>query len=377
MRFSTGVSDWRAGPFSLPKEEFSSPRMYSSIVVSSPKNLTSNPPGNIHNRNQSFGGPMNPPKLLDQVRNQMQLKHLSRRSQDAYVHWIKRFILHHQKRHPAEMGEKEIEDFLTFLAVDEDVAASTQNVAFNAILFLYGEVLHKELGNIAQVVRARRPKRMPEVFTRKEAKLVISRLKGDYWLIGNLLYGSGLRLLECLRIRVKDIDFAQNRILVRAGKGDKDRVTILPAAIKKRLQLHLKKVYAIHKVDLAEGFGETILPHALAAKFPTAGKQWNWQYVFPASRRSIDPISKIMSRHHIDETSVQRCVKKAIRDAGITKAASCHSFRHSFATHLLEEGYDIRTVQELLGHADIRTTMIYTHISNKKTPIVRSPLDLD
>jgi len=320
---------------------------------------------------------MNPPKLLDQVRNQMQLKHLSRRTQDAYIHWIKRFILYNEKRHPSELGETEIESFLTYLAVDEDVAASTQNVAFNAILFLYGEILHKELGNIAQVVRARRPKRMPEVFTRKEAKLVIAHLKGDYWLIGNLLYGSGLRLLECLRIRVKDIDFAQNRIIIRAGKGDKDRATILPAAIKKRLQLHLKKVYAIHQEDLAEGYGETVLPHALAAKFSNAAKQWNWQYVFPATRRSIDPISKIISRHHIDETSVQRVVKKAIRDVGITKAASCHSFRHSFATHLLEEGYDIRTVQELLGHADIRTTMIYTHITNKKTPVVRSPLDLD
>lgn len=320
---------------------------------------------------------MNPPKLLDQVRNQMQLKHLSRRSQDAYVHWIKRFILYNGKRHPSQMAEKEIEDFLTFLAVEEDVAASTQNLAFNAILFLYKEVIHKELGNVAEVVRARRPKRIPEVFTRKEAKQVIAHLKGVYWIIGNLLYGSGLRLLECLRLRVKDIDFAQNRIVVRGGKGDKDRTTILPVAIKKRLQLHLKKVHAIHQEDIEEGFGETVLPHALAAKFPNAAREWNWQFVFPATRRCEDPVTKIFARHHIDESSVQRIVKSAIREAGVTKAGSCHSFRHSFATHLLDEGYDIRTVQELLGHSDIRTTMIYTHITNKKTPVVRSPLDLD
>jgi integron integrase len=320
---------------------------------------------------------MNPPKLLDQVRNQMQLKHLSRRSQDAYVHWIKRYILYNEKRHPVELGEKEIEDFLTYLAVEEDVAASTQNLAFNAILFLYKEILHKELGNVADVVRARRPRRMPEAFTRKEAKQVIACLTGVYWLIGNLLYGSGLRLLECLRLRVKDVDFTQNRIVVRGGKGDKDRATILPASVKKRLQLHFKKVNAIHQEDLAEGFGQTVLPHALAAKYPNAGKQWNWQYVFPSSRRSVDPVSKVMSRHHMDETSVQRIVKAAIKDVGILKPASCHTFRHSFATHLLEEGYDIRTVQELLGHSDIRTTMLYTHVVNKKAPIVRSPLDLD
>jgi integron integrase len=319
---------------------------------------------------------MNPPKLLDQVRNQMQLKHFSRRTQDAYLHWIKRYILYNDKQHPAEMGDREIQRFLTYLAVDEDVAASTQNLAFNAILFLYKEILHKELGPLADVVRASRPKRMPDAFTRQEAKQVIAHLKGVYWLVGNILYGSGLRLLECLRLRVKDIDFAQNTILVRGGKGDKDRATILPTTMKQRLQLHLKKVYAIHQEDLADGFGETVLPHALATKYPNAAKQWKWQYVFPASRRSVDPVTRIFARHHIDESSVQRVVKTAIRDAGITKTASCHTFRHSFATHLLEEGYDIRTVQELLGHADIRTTMIYTHISNKKKPTVRSPLDL-
>jgi integron integrase len=224
---------------------------------------------------------MHPPKLLDQVRNQMQLKHLSRRSQDAYVHWIKRYILFNEKRHPAQMGEKEIQDFLTFLAVEEDVASSTQNLAFNAILFLYKEILHKELGTIAEVVRAQRPKRIPEVFTRTEAKQVITRLTGVYWLVGNLLYGSGLRLLECLRLRVKDIDFAQNRIMVRGGKGDKDRATILPASVKKRLQLHFKKIYAIHQEDLAEGFGQTVLPHALAAKYPNAEKNGTGNTSFP------------------------------------------------------------------------------------------------
>ena len=307
----------------------------------------------------------------------MQLKHLSRRSQDAYTHWIKRFILFHEKRHPKDMAEKEIEEFLTHLAVDEEVAASTQNLAFNAILFLYSEILHRELGPIADIVRAHRTKRIPVAFTRTEAKLVISHLTGVYWIVANILYGSGLRLLECLRLRVKDVDFKQNRITVREGKGEKDRSTILPQSIKKRLQLHLKKIYAIHQEDLADGYGETILPHALAHKYPAAAKQWNWQYVFPASKRSIDPLSRKMSRHHLDESSVQRTVKAAIRASGITKDASCHTFRHSFATHLLEQGYDIRTVQELLGHADIRTTMIYTHISQKKGLSVRSPLDLD
>lgn len=320
---------------------------------------------------------MNPPKLLDQVRNQMQLKHLSRRSQDAYTHWIKRYILFHHKRHPQEMGDKEIEQFLTSLAVDEDVAASTQNVAFNALLFLYNEILHKELGPIAEIVRAHRSKRIPDPLTRQEIGKVVARLKGDYWIVGNLLYGSGLRLLECLRLRVKDIDFTQNRIIVREGKGEKDRATILPTAVRKRLQIHLRKIRAMHDEDLADGFGETVLPHALAKKYPEAAKQWNWQYVFPASRRSVDPVTKVFARHHIDETSVQRVVKAAIRDAGITKPASCHTLRHSFATHLLEQGYDIRTVQELLGHADIRTTMIYTHVTNRKAPVVRSPLDVD
>ena len=319
--------------------------------------------------------PIEKPKLLDQVRNTIRLKHYSIRTEEAYLKWIKRYILFHNKKHPAKMNEKEISAFLTHLAVHKNFSASTQNQALNAILFLYKEVLQKEPGEIINVVRAKRKTRLPVVFTKTEATAVLANLQGAYKLIAGLMYGSGLRLLECLRLRVKDIDFSMNQIVVRNGKGGHDRVTVLPARLKQHLNVHLKKVKALHEEDLHEGFGEVYLPHALKEKYPNAANQWKWQYVFPSSRRSIDPRSGKERRHHASPTSIQKAVKAAVQQAAINKNGGCHSLRHSFATHLLENGYDIRTVQELLGHKDIRTTMVYTHVLNRGGKGVRSPLD--
>jgi len=318
---------------------------------------------------------MEKPKLFDQVRHLIRLKHYSIRTEEAYLKWIKRYIFYHQKRHPNEMAENEIREFLTHLAVEKNVAASTQNQALNAILFLYKEVLQKDLKEISGVVWAKRPPKLPVVFTREEVNRLLENLQGTYKLIAGLLYGSGLRLLECLRLRVKDIDFSKNQITVRDGKGSSDRVTMLPESIKSHLQLHLRKVKALHEEDLHEGFGEVYLPYALAQKYPNAPREWAWQYVFPAAKRSIDPRSGKERRHHASETSVQKAVKTAIYKAGIHKNGSCHTLRHSFATHLLEGGYDIRTVQELLGHKDVKTTMIYTHVLNRGGKGVKSPLD--
>jgi integron integrase len=273
------------------------------------------------------------------------------------------------------MGEREIRQFLSNLATDLNVASSTQNVAFSALLFLYKDVLKKDLPLISDIERSNRPKKLPVVFTPEEVKAVIGRLSGTYSIMANLLYGSGLRLMECVRLRVKDLDFQYNQITVRDGKGEKDRITILPQALKEPLRRHLAKVKLLHEDDLLEGFGEVYLPYALDRKYPNAAKEWGWQYVFPASSRSLDPRSGKQRRHHISEDMLQRAVKRAIRQAGITKAGSCHSLRHSFATHLLEDGYDIRTVQELLGHSDVRTTMIYTHVLNRGGRGVRSPID--
>jgi integron integrase len=273
------------------------------------------------------------------------------------------------------MGELEIRQFLSNLATDLNVASSTQNVAFNALLFLYKDVLKKDLPRISDIERSNRPKRLPVVFTPEEVKAVIERLSGIYSIMANLLYGSGLRLMECVRLRVKDLDFQYNQITVRDGKGEKDRITVLPQALNGPLRRHLAKVKLLHEDDLLEGFGEVYLPYALDRKYPNAAKEWGWQYVFPASSRSLDPRSGKQRRHHISEDMLQRAVKRAIRQAGITKAGSCHSLRHSFATHLLEDGYDIRTVQELLGHSDVRTTMIYTHVLNRGGRGVRSPID--
>jgi len=315
------------------------------------------------------------PKLLDQVRSAIRTRHYSIRTEQAYVNWIRKFILFHNKRHPAEMGATEIGQFITDLAMKKHVAASTQNQALSAILFLYNEVLQQEIGTIDNLVWAKRPKRLPVVLTRDEVKAIMRQLSGTTWIMAMLLYGSGLRLMECLRLRVQDIDFTYKQITVRDAKGQKDRITMLPQILIDPLKQHLKKVKALHEKDLQAGYGTVYLPNALERKYRNANRQWNWQYVFPASQLSIDPRSGRKQRHHLDENVLQRAVKIAIQKAGINKHASCHTLRHSFATHLLEAKYDIRTVQELLGHQDLNTTMIYTHVLNKGGMGVSSPAD--
>ena len=315
------------------------------------------------------------PKLLDQMRNVLRMKHYSKRTEKAYIDWIKRFIYFHNIQHPKEMGVPEIEQFLTHLAVQQHVAASTQNQALSAILFLYKQVLGIDLGPV-NAKRAKTPERLPVVFSRQEVKAVMAHLDGIHWLMAFLLYGSGLRLMECLRLRVKDVDFDYHQILVRDGKGEKDRVTMLPKIVEEPLHQQIKKVKVLHDKDLAEGFGEVWLPYALNRKYPNTAKEFGWQYVFASHKRSVDPRSGKTMRHHVGQKVLQAAVKKAIKAAGITKHASCHTFRHSFATHLLEAGYDIRTVQELLGHKDVSTTMIYTHVLNRGGKGVVSPADV-
>ncbi len=319
--------------------------------------------------------PAPPPRLLDQVRDVVRRRHYSIRTEQAYIHWIKRFIFFHGKRHPRQMGAREVEAFLTHLAVAQKVSASTQNQAFNALVFLYHQVLLQELGTIENVERAKRPVRLPVVLTVEEVRALLGELKGSVWLMAGLLYGSGLRLMECVRLRVKDLDFAMQQIVVRDGKGAKDRVTMLPAQRVEPLRTHLAKVKGLHERDLREGCGAVYLPFALERKYPDANREWGWQYAFPASKRSIDPMSRIERRHHIDPTVLQRGLRQAVRSAGLVKPASCHTLRHSFATHLLQGGYDIRTVQELLGHQDVSTTMVYTHVLNRGGRGVVSPLD--
>lgn len=314
-------------------------------------------------------------KLLDQVSDVARLRHLSLRTEEAYRNWIKRFIYFHGKQHPRDLDADAVRSFLTHLAVNERVAASTQNQAFNALLFLYKQVLQMEVPEIQGVERARHSRRLPVVFTKAESTAVIAQMKGARQLIAGLLYGSGLRIMEAVRLRVKDIDFHREAITVRDGKGEQHRVTMLPRALKHRLKLQIDAVQRLHKKDLVGGYGEVYLPYALERKYRNAAKEFVWQYVFPAERLSIDPLSGKMRRHHVNEQNVQRAVKVALRRAGVRKNGSCHSFRHSFATHLLEDGYDIRTVQELLGHKDVRTTMIYTHVLNRGGRGVRSPLD--
>jgi len=315
------------------------------------------------------------PKLLDRVRWHLRVKHYSIRTEQAYVDWIRRYILFHRKRHPKEMGEKEITEFLTHLAVQRNVAASTQNQAFSALLFLYQRVLERKLEFIDNVQRVTRPAKLPVVFTPAEVREVLARLKGDYRLMTELLYGAGLRLMECVRLRAKDIDFGYGHITVRDGKGLRDRITVFPQRLRQPLQRHLERVREIHQRDLANGNGRVYLPFALDRKYSRANRSWPWQYLFPADKLSNDPRSGEKRRHHIMENNLQKAVKIAIQRAGIRKAGSCHTFRHSFATHLLENGQDIRTVQELLGHKDVSTTMIYTHVLNKPGLAVRSPLD--
>lgn len=315
------------------------------------------------------------PKLLEQVRNVIRRKHFSLRTEQVYTGWIRRFILFHRKRHPLEMGETEVTEFLTHLARVDNVAASTQNQALSAILFLYKEVLKREIGWLDQVERPRKPARLPVVLTRDEVHKVFSHLRGTARLMAGLLYGSGLRLMECVRLRVKDVDLASLRITVRDGKGGKDRITMLPVNAAESMRRHLAKVRAQHEQDLAEGFGTVHLPSALERKYANANRQWPWQYVFPSSRIAVDPRSGESQRHHIAESMLQRAIKEAVAASAISKLATCHSLRHSFATHLLENGYDIRTVQELLGHKDVSTTMIYTHVLNRPGLGVKSPLD--
>ena len=315
------------------------------------------------------------PRLLDRVRTAARLRHYSRRTEAAYVAWIRRYIFFHGKRHPAEMGAAEVTGFLSSLAVDSHVAASTQNQALGALLFLYRDVLELDLPWLDGVVRAKRPERLPVVLTREEVAAILLPLTGVPRLMASLLYGSGLRLLECCRLRVQDIDFARNQIVVRGGKGDKDRVTMLPASVKTDLARHLQTVRAQHERDLQQGAGWVELPTALARKYPNAGREWVWHWVFPATRPYRHPETGQWRRHHLHESVLQRVVKDAARRAGIPKRATPHTLRHSFATHLLEDGRDIRTVQELLGHRDVTTTQIYTHVLNRGPSGVKSPID--
>jgi integron integrase len=302
-------------------------------------------------------------------------KHFSIRTEQAYTDWIRRFILFHGKRHPREMAEIEVTEFLTHLARDGNVAASTQNQALSALLFLYKEVLKQEIGWLDKVERAKKPSRLPVVLTRDEVHKIFSHLHGTVSLMVGLLYGSGLRLMECVRLRVKDVDLGYLRITVRDGKGAKDRITMLPAELAEPMLRHLAKVRAQHEQDLAEGFGTVHLPTALERKYASANREWTWQYIFPAFRVGVDPRTGKKQRHHVAESVLQRALKEAVSVSGIAKLATCHSLRHSFATHLLENGYDIRTVQELLGHKDVSTTMIYTHVLNRPGIGVKSPLD--
>lgn len=315
------------------------------------------------------------PKLLDQVRQAIRTRHYSVKTEEAYVGWIKRFILYYTTRHPAVMAEVEIAQFLSSLARDGRVSASTQNQALNALLFLYHEVLGKEIGYVDGVVRAKRPHRLPVVLTREEVKVLLNHLEGTEWLMATMLYGAGLRLMECCRLRVKDIDFSRNHIVVRSGKGNRDRHTMLPDVVKEPLAKHLDIGRRQHRRDLEQGLGRVALPNALDRKYPHAGKEWAWQWVFPASKYYAHPVTGGRYRHHLHESVIQKAVKEAVREAGIPKPATCHTLRHSFATDLLDDGYDIRTVQELLGHRDVSTTMIYTHVLNRGGQGVYSPVD--
>ena len=314
-------------------------------------------------------------KLLQQMREAIRARKYSSRTENTYVMWVRRFIQFHELRHPSEMAEPEINAYLTHLAVNGNVSASTQNQALSALLFLYRHVLHRQIGELGELIRARRPQRLPIVMTRDEARAVLRRLMGEKWLIAALLYGSGLRLMECLHLRVKDVDFTSSQITVRDGKGNRDRVTMLPVMIHEPLKEHLNHVRAIHEQDLKDGCGKVLMPNALERKYPNAASEWCWQWIFPQQRRWRDSRTGLQGRHHMDESIIQRAVKEAVRSAGLTKRATCHTFRHSFATHLLEDGYDIRTIQELLGHKDVNTTMIYTHVLNRGPTGVRSPID--
>lgn len=315
-------------------------------------------------------------QLLERVRHLVRLKHYSIRTEKSYLPWITQYLAFHHNRDPKEMGAPEIEAFLSHLAVNRRVSSSTQNQAFNAILFLYREVLKKKLDESINAIRAKKPQYLPMVMTKEEVMRVIAVTPFEYQLMVRIIYGSGLRLMECLRLRVKDIDFGNHQILVHDAKGMKDRVTMLPEMLEESLRAHLERVRLLHQDDLAKGHGRVYLPYALERKYPNASTEWGWQYVFPARSLSKDPRTGEIRRHHVHENALQKAVKAATRLAGIDKSVSVHAFRHAFATHLLEASYDIRTVQELLGHKDVSTTMIYTHVLNKPGLSVKSPLDM-
>ena len=314
-------------------------------------------------------------ELITQMQAALRARHYSRRTEQSYCQWVRRYIHYHGLRHPAELAEPEINAFVTYLAVEERVSASTQTQALSAILFLYRHVLHREVGELSELIRPQTPKRLPVVLSREEVRALLARLEGQDLLIASLLYGAGLRLMECLRLRVLDLDMAHGELIVRSGKGDKDRVTTLPRALEPALREQLRHARAVHVADLSGGWGRVRLPDALARKYPRAPAEWRWQWVFPQQRRWIDRRTGEQGRHHVHPSVVQRAVKDAAERAGIAKHATCHTLRHSFATHLLESGYDIRTIQELLGHSDVKTTMIYTHVLNRGGQGVRSPLD--
>jgi integron integrase len=315
------------------------------------------------------------PKLLDQLRTTTTLRHMSPRTAEAYAYWTKRFVQFHKLKHPSLMNAPEINAFLTFVAEDLHASASTQNQALNAILFLYKEVLHQNIGPLGQFPRAQRPRKLPVVLSRPEIQKIFANLAGDELLMARILYGAGLRLIECVSLRVKDVDFDLRTITVRSGKGNKDRITMLPRSLVSPLKTHLERINQLYKRDMLKGYSGVTLPDALAVKYPNAPTEWCWQFIFPASRLCVNVDTGEMLRHHIDPSVLQRAVKIAVYRSGCPKNASCHSLRHSFATHLLEQGYDIRTVQELLGHSDVRTTMVYTHVLTKSGLAVRSPLD--
>jgi len=320
-------------------------------------------------------GDLPAPRLLDELRRVLRLKHYSIRTEAVYVSWVRRFILANGKRHPREMGEAEVEAFLSGLAVHGKVAAATQNQALAALLFLYKQVLGIELPWMEGVVRAKRPQKVPTVLSRDEITRVLARMDGRPWLLASLLYGTGMRLMEALRLRIKDVDFGRHEITIRDGKGGKDRRTMLPRSLAEALHREVERARVLHQADLAAGFGAVWLPHALARKYPNAARDIGWQYVFPAVQRSLDPRDGIERRHHIDDAILSRALKTACRVTDVAKPVSAHTLRHSFATHLLETGYDIRTVQELLGHKDVATTQIYTHVLNRGGHGVLSPLD--
>jgi integron integrase len=315
-------------------------------------------------------------KLFDRHKSAMRVRHYSIRTERAYEQWIRRFLSFHNKKSVEKIGAKDIQAYLNYLAENRMIAAGTQNQALNAIVFFFREVLKRDPGDFSNFVRAKRPTRVPEVLTQSEVKSLLDALKGVNLLMAGLLYGAGLRLMECVRLRVKDIDFEMNRLTVRDGKGQKDRITMLPERFAPLLKEQLKQVRAIYEEDLKKGVAGVYIWPGLGRKYPNAAREWIWQYVFPSNRLSVDPRSRIVRRHHVHSSSLQKGVKNAALKAGLTKKVTCHTLRHSFATHLLENGYDIRTVQELMGHSDVSTTMIYTHVLNKPGLAVRSPLDL-